>query len=242
MENLRQCVASSGVEISQFVLNPLASGEVVLNETERQMGAVVCDIGGGTTDIAIYIDGDVWHTSVLAVGGNHITSDIAHGLRLPVSQAEEIKLQHGHALRRRLAQMNILQSIPLEKKNQPRSTVKSSPLSWRVKKSSAWCKKSNALGMMVLPAHGPTGGSAHAGIRTLASKVLGIPVRIASPKTWLVRRILSRQLFQLPVGTALGSAYGRSYYQQPEAQACPISSAVRKKIEKQGSGIHSRTF
>ena len=92
-----------GVDVQQFVLNPLASAEVVLSETERQMGAVVCDIGGGTTDIAIYIDGDVWHTSVLAVGGNHITSDIAHGLRLPVSQAEEIKIQHGHAVKSEVA-------------------------------------------------------------------------------------------------------------------------------------------
>jgi cell division protein FtsA len=99
VENLRQCVAASGVEVSQFVLNPLASAEVVLTETERQMGVVVCDMGGGTTDIAICIDGDIWHTAVLSVGGNHITSDIAHGLRLPVSQAEEIKIQHGHAVR-----------------------------------------------------------------------------------------------------------------------------------------------
>ncbi|HEX7975190.1 MAG TPA: cell division protein FtsA, partial [Anaerolineales bacterium] len=103
VENLRQCVAAAGVEAGQFVLNPLASAEVVLTETERQMGVVVCDVGGGTTDIAIYIDGDVWHTAVLAVGGNHITSDIAHGLRLPMSQAEEIKLQHGHALQSEVA-------------------------------------------------------------------------------------------------------------------------------------------
>ncbi len=98
VENLRQCVQAAGVEVSQFVLNPLASAEVVLSETERQMGAIVCDIGGGTTDLAIYIDGDIWHTMVLAVGGNHITSDIAHGLRLPLSQAEEIKKQYGYAL------------------------------------------------------------------------------------------------------------------------------------------------
>ena len=71
--------------------------EVVLTETERQMGVVVCDVGGGTTDMAIYVDGDVWHTAVLAIGGNHITSDIAQVLHLPNSQAEEIKLQHGHA-------------------------------------------------------------------------------------------------------------------------------------------------
>lgn len=97
VENLRQSVAAAGVDVSQFVLNPLASAEVVVNETERQMGVVVCDIGGGTTDLAIYIDGDVWYTAVLAVGGNHITSDIAHGLRLPMSQAEEIKIKHGHS-------------------------------------------------------------------------------------------------------------------------------------------------
>jgi cell division protein FtsA len=98
VENLRQAVASAGVHVSQFVLNPLASAEVALSEAEREMGVVVCDIGGGTTDMAIYIDGDVWHTMVLAVGGNHVTSDIAHGLHLPIKQAEEVKLQHGHAL------------------------------------------------------------------------------------------------------------------------------------------------
>jgi cell division protein FtsA len=98
VENLRNCVAQAGAEVSQFVLNPLASAEVVLSETEREMGVIVCDMGGGTTDLAIYIEGDVWHTSVLGVGGDHITSDIAHGLRLPISQAEEIKKQHGHAI------------------------------------------------------------------------------------------------------------------------------------------------
>src|SRR5512134_2220166 len=96
-DNLRQCVGAAGVDIQQFVLNPLASGEVVLTEQERQMGVAVCDIGGGTTDLAIYVNGDVWHTAVLSVGGNHITSDIAQVLHLPASQAEEIKLQHGHA-------------------------------------------------------------------------------------------------------------------------------------------------
>src|SRR5574341_1132362 len=91
VENLRQAVAAASVEASQFVLNPLASAEVVLSETDRQMGCIVCDMGGGTTDLAIYVDGDVWHTMVLPVGGNHITADIANGLRLPISQAEEIK-------------------------------------------------------------------------------------------------------------------------------------------------------
>ena len=99
VDNLRQCVEAAGVQIQQFVLNPLASAEVVLTDQEREMGVAVCDIGGGTTDLAIYVDGNVWHTMVLAIGGNHVTQDIAHGLRLPVAQAEEIKKQHGHAVR-----------------------------------------------------------------------------------------------------------------------------------------------
>ncbi len=111
-ENLRQCVGFSGVEVSQFVLNPLASAEVALTETERQMGVLVCDIGGGTTDIAVYSDGDVWYTAVLAVGGNHITSDIAQGLHLPMSQAEEIKIQHGHAIQSEVSQEETFEIKP----------------------------------------------------------------------------------------------------------------------------------
>ena len=99
VDNLRQCVSAANVDLQAFVLNPLASAEVVLTEQERQMGVAVCDIGGGTSDLAIYVDGDVWHTMVLAVGGNHLTQDIAHGLRLPAAQAEEVKKQQGHAVR-----------------------------------------------------------------------------------------------------------------------------------------------
>lgn len=98
VENIRQCVNACNVDVLQFVLNPLASGEVVLNKSERDMGVCVCDIGGGTSDLAIYINGDVWHTNVLPVGGNHITQDIAIGLRISLEQAEMVKKQYGHAI------------------------------------------------------------------------------------------------------------------------------------------------
>ena len=152
VENLRQCVAAAGVEVSQFVLNPLASAEVVLTETERQMGVVVCDMGGGTTDMAIYIDGDVWHTAVLAVGGNHITSDIAQVLRLPMSQAEEIKLQHGHANPEEIDPQRVFQRPPVWR---GRRRCRSAARSWcrsskpASKRSSAWwCRRSSAPVMM----------------------------------------------------------------------------------------------
>ena len=97
VQNLEKCVAGAGVGVDRFVLNPLASAEAVLSETERQMGIVVIDSGGGTTDLAIFIEGTVWHTAVISVGGNHITNDIAHALRLPFDQAEQVKLRSGHS-------------------------------------------------------------------------------------------------------------------------------------------------
>lgn len=93
VQNLEKCVAGAGVGVDRFVLNPLASAEAVLSETENQMGVAVIDSGGGTTDLAIFIEGTVWHTAVISVGGNHITNDIAHALRLPFDQAEEVKLR-----------------------------------------------------------------------------------------------------------------------------------------------------
>lgn len=97
LRNLEKCVNDAGLEVDRFVLNPLASGESVLTEAERESGVVVVDIGGGTTDIAVIIEGTVWHTAVIEVGGNHITNDIAHVLHLPVVEAERIKIEYGNS-------------------------------------------------------------------------------------------------------------------------------------------------
>ncbi|HOQ99639.1 MAG TPA: cell division protein FtsA [Anaerolineae bacterium] len=98
LRNLASCVQNAGVGITAMVLQPLASAEAVLRPDEREMGVVLVDAGGGTIDVAIFIEGSIWHSLVLPVGGNHITNDIAIGLRIPFDLAEELKLQHGHAL------------------------------------------------------------------------------------------------------------------------------------------------
>lgn len=188
VENLRQCVAASGVDVTQFVLNPLASAEVVLTETERQMGVVVCDMGGGTTDIAICIDGDVWHTAVLSVGGNHITSDIAHGLRLPVTQAEEIKLQHGQALREDVTGDEYFNIRPFgeEQASQISRMELSLIIEARVEEIFSLVlqeiKRSGYDGLLPAGMVLTGGSSLLPGIRTLSSRVLGIPVRLARPE------------------------------------------------------------
>jgi cell division protein FtsA len=188
IENLRQCVAGANVEVSQFVLNPLASGEVVLNETERQMGVVVCDVGGGTTDMAIYIDGDVWHTAVLAIGGNHITSDIAHGLRLPMEQAEEIKLEHGHALESEVDPQEYFNTRPFGEQEPVQISRQELVHIIEARAEEIFSlvvqeiKRSGYDGLLPAGMVLTGGSSALPGIRTLASKVLGVPVRIAKPE------------------------------------------------------------
>jgi len=97
LHNLGKCVNQVGIEVDEFVLAPLASGRAVLTNNEREMGVVLADIGGGTTDMAVFIEGSVWHTAVLAVGGNHLTNDVAVGLRAPFATAEEIKEKYGYA-------------------------------------------------------------------------------------------------------------------------------------------------
>jgi cell division protein FtsA len=188
VENLRQCVADSGVSVLQFVLNPLASAEVVLNDTEREMGAVVCDIGGGTTDLAIYIDGDIWHTMVLGVGGNHVTSDIAHGLRLPTDQAEEIKVQHGHAIYTdvRADEYFTVRPFGEEEALQVSRADLSHIIEARMEEIFVLVlqeiKRSGYDGLLPAGMVLTGGSSALPGIRQLASRVLGLPVRIAQPE------------------------------------------------------------
>ena len=188
VENLRQCVGAAGVEVSQFVLNPLASAEVVLTETEREMGVVVCDMGGGTTDIAIYIGGDVWHTNVLAVGGDHITSDIAHGLRLPVSQAEEVKIKHGHAIKSEVSPDEYFTIKPFgeEQPVQINRQELAFVIEARVEEIFGLVlqeiKRSGYDGLLPAGLVLTGGSSALPGIRSLASRTLGVPVRVAGPE------------------------------------------------------------
>jgi len=95
VQNLIKCVRGIGIDIEELVLEPLASAEAVLSVDEKQVGVLLADIGGGTTDIAIFREGSIWHTAVLPVAGYQITRDIAIGLGLPFEVAEEMKKKYG---------------------------------------------------------------------------------------------------------------------------------------------------
>jgi cell division protein FtsA len=190
-DNLRQCVGAAGVDIQQFVLNPLASGEVVLTEQERQMGVAVCDIGGGTTDLAIYVDGDVWHTMVLAVGGNHITQDIAHGLRLSFEQAEDVKKQQGHAVRSSVGSEEYFtirpfgEDRPVQINRRDLAHIIEARVAEIFSLTLQEIKRSGYDGLLPAGMVLTGGTSALPGIKSVASEVLNIPVRTAQPENLL---------------------------------------------------------
>jgi cell division protein FtsA len=98
LQNETKCVESAGVQVETLIVGALASAEAVLDYEEKRQGVVLVDIGGGTTDIAVFAEGSICHTAVLAVGGGHITRDLVVGLRCPYQAAEDAKALYGHAL------------------------------------------------------------------------------------------------------------------------------------------------
>ena len=98
VQNLVTCANRAGVEVRDTVLEQLAVSESVLSSDEKELGVAIIDIGGGTTDLAIFEKGSIWHTAVLPVGGDHFTNDLAVGLRTPIPDAERLKKKHGCAL------------------------------------------------------------------------------------------------------------------------------------------------
>jgi cell division protein FtsA len=98
LQNAIRLVKGMQLEVDEIVFNGLASSLALLSNEQKELGALVIDIGGGTTDYVVYTDGVIKHTGVLAIGGDHVSNDLAYGLKVPLSRAEKLKLEHGSAL------------------------------------------------------------------------------------------------------------------------------------------------
>ncbi|NLE84256.1 MAG: cell division protein FtsA [Chloroflexi bacterium] len=188
MENMRQCVSMAGIDVSQFVLNPLASSEAILSETEREMGVAVIDLGAGTTGVAIYVKGDVFHANVLGIGGNHVTSDIAQGLRLPLDVAEEVKLQHGYAVLEDISEEEFFNIVAFGSEQASKVDRRElvNIIEARAEEIMVMVQqeiKRSGYDTMLPAGVVLTGGGANLpGIRNLAANILNLPVRIAQPE------------------------------------------------------------
>ncbi len=110
-QNIVKCVRRCGLDVNDLILQPLASARAVLSDDERDLGVCLVDIGGGTTDLAIFTHGAIRHTAVIPIAGDQITNDIAMALRTPTAEAETIKMRHGVALRQ-LADPNEMIEVP----------------------------------------------------------------------------------------------------------------------------------
>jgi len=188
IQNLIKCVQNSGVQIDALVLEPLASGEAILTDIEREMGVVLVDIGGGTTDIAIFIEGAIWHAVVLPTGGEQITNDVAVGLRAPYNTAEDIKIKYGHALPETIMPQEVVKAEVFGENGRqeiPRQFL-AEVIGARVEEIFELVlqeiKRSGYDGL--LPAGVVLcGGTAELpGIRELAREVMGLPARVGEPQ------------------------------------------------------------
>lgn len=188
IQNLTKCINALDTEVEELVLNPLAAGEAALTPTEREMGVVVADIGGGTTDISIFIEGSVWHTVILPIGGHHLTNDIAVGLRAPYATAEEIKKKSGHALPGSIAGDEMLDIAAFgeqARQQVPRRFLAEIIEARTVEILELIMKEVKRSGYDGLLPAGLVlcGGTADlSGIQELGRETLGLPVRVGAPR------------------------------------------------------------
>jgi cell division protein FtsA len=187
VQNIIKSVNRAGLEVADVVLQPLAASCAVLTPDERELGVAMIDIGGGTTDIATFVEGSIWHTAVLGIGGNHLTNDIAIGLRTPSNEAEKIKIRYGCALSNLVKEdetievpsvggrpTRVLSRQLLSEIIEPRAEEIFSLVSREIKRTGY--EEMVASGVVI------TGGSSILeGMPEVAEKILDLPVRRGGP-------------------------------------------------------------
>lgn len=186
--NLEQAVGAAGVDVDRFILNPLAAGDAILTDQERESGVVVIDIGGGTTDMAIFIEGTVWHTSVMAIGGDHVTNDITYFTHIPFDTAEAVKVQYGHAVQKSVDPLETLlvepfgEGLPTEIKRAELAAIIEARIEEIFELVHKEIKRSGYDGLLRAGAVITGGCSQLPGVKEVATRTLNMPVRMAKPE------------------------------------------------------------
>jgi cell division protein FtsA len=233
IQNLTKCVENVGVQVDGLILEPLAAAEAVLDQEEKEQGVVLVDIGGGTTDIALFLDGSVYHTAVLPVGGNHVTRDIVVGLRAPYQAAEDAKRKRGHAIP---SMVDAREEITIEAfgsegtKTEPRRRlceIVQARMEEILEMVTAEVKRAVhddviSAGIVV------TGGGAKlAGIDLLAEQVTGWPARVGMPRNL-------HGLTDLLIDPAYATSVGLLQWAVNEAEASSWHRAPKASLDLSG--------
>lgn len=216
VQNVVRSVNRAGLTVQDVVLEPLASAEAVLSPDEKELGVLLIDIGGGTTDAALFREGAIWHTAILPLGGDHITNDIAVGLRTPTADAEDLKKRYGCALTALVREDETIDvpSVGGRKPRQLSRQILSEIVQPRVEEiftlvarelSKAGLHDAATAGVVV------TGGtSIMEGVPELAEQVFDLPVRLGAPSALGgLADVVRSPIYATGVGLALWGARGR---------------------------------
>jgi len=209
-QNIYRGVKKAGLEIQDLVLQPLASSYALLSPDEEELGVALIDLGGGTTDFAIFFDGSIRHTGVIGLGGKNVTNDIAIGLRTPVDQAEEIKKVYGSAVSSLVDSDEMIQvpSVGGGEFKQISRNVLASIIEPRMEEilslTRQEMKKSNFFDLLTAGIVLTGGGSLMQGMVELAEKIFDVPVRTGKPKGLSgLEEITSSPIYSTGVGLIL---------------------------------------
>lgn len=188
IENVVKCVQRARLQIEELVVEPLATGLAVLTDAERQLGVALADIGGGTTDVALFVDGAITHTTVIPVGGNHVTNDLAIAFRLAPEHAEVVKRRHGAAQATNVDSAEYIEvqmigeEYPREIPRMLLAEIIGPRMEELFRLLRRHIERAAAEGVYVSTCVLSGGGSQLVGAAELAQDVLEMPVRVGRPR------------------------------------------------------------
>ena len=192
IKNIQRCLSDLGIEIEGFVFSGLSSAEAVLTDTEKELGVVLVDIGGGKTDLCLYSEGSLLHSSSLPIGGKHVTNDIAVGLRVSLDSAEKIKIylskkMNNLSMKKKISEIDLSElKLQEEIENISIKTLLDEIINPRLEEifkliyeeiEKSGLIKSIPSGLVLTG-----GGALTVGIMDVAKKVIGLPVRVGVPE------------------------------------------------------------
>lgn len=187
-QNIEKCIRRCGLDVDDIILQPLASAHAVLTDDEKDLGVCLCDVGGGTTDIAIFAGGSIQHSAVIPIAGDQVTNDIAIALRTPTKDAEDLKIRFACALTK-LANSEESIEVPSVGERAPRKLTRQTlaevvepryeELFTLVNEELERSKFKDCIGAGVVLTGG---GSKLDGVTDLAEEIFNVPVRIAVPQ------------------------------------------------------------
>jgi cell division protein FtsA len=192
IKNIQRCLSDLGIEIEGFVFSGLSSAEAVLTDTEKELGVVLVDIGGGKTDLCLYSEGSLLHSSSLPIGGKHVTNDIAVGLRVSLDSAEKIKIylskkMNNLSMKKKISEIDLSElKLQEDVENISIKTLLDEIINPRLEEifkliyeeiEKSGLIKSIPSGLVLTG-----GGALTVGIMDVAKKVIGLPVRVGVPE------------------------------------------------------------